>query len=170
MNSSPSHKRGSSWSSSDGSLSWSSRLPVSAGLKICLKLAVALSLKFHWLHLESSTDSLTKRVLIRWGSSTQPQHSDEQPDNQHKPPWLRLTAAVVCLSRGISFDPEPNDLNFQSFRVWVTLLYQWQPETLSGCDLTGFRCLRTYHRKHSSSLFLIFRIAFSFAILLGSLM
>ena len=51
MNSSPSHKGGSSWSSSDGSLSWSSRLPVSAGLKICLKLAVALSLKFHWLHL-----------------------------------------------------------------------------------------------------------------------
>ena len=76
---------------------------------------------------KSSTDSLTKRVLIRWGNSTQPQHSDEQPDNQHKPPWLRLTAAVVCLSRGISFDPEPNDLNFQSFRVWVTLLYQWQP-------------------------------------------
>ena len=76
---------------------------------------------------KSSTDSLTKRVLIRWGNSTQPQHRDEQPDNQHKPPWLRLTAAVVCLSRGISFDPEPNDLNFQSFRVWVTLLYQWQP-------------------------------------------
>ena len=76
---------------------------------------------------KSSTDSLTKRVLIRWGNSTQPQHSDEQPDNQHKPPWLRLTAAVVCLSRGISFDPEPYDLNFQSFRVWVTLFYQWQP-------------------------------------------
>ena len=76
---------------------------------------------------KSSTDSLTKRVLIRWGNSTQPQHSDEQLDNQHKPPWLRLTAAVVCLSRGISFDPELNDLNFQSFRVWVTLLYQWQP-------------------------------------------
>ena len=51
MNSSPSHKRGSSWSSSDGSLSWSSRLPVSAGPKICLKLAIALSLKCHWLHL-----------------------------------------------------------------------------------------------------------------------
>lgn len=73
----------------------------------------------------SATNSLTQIVLISWGSSTQPQHSNEQPDSQLEPSWWRLTAAVVFHSPGISLNPKHDDLNCQSVRV--TLLYQQTP-------------------------------------------
>ena len=92
----------------------------------CVKLSVMLSLADSKIVSSefpfttpgnSATHSLTQRVLISWGSFTQPQHSNEQPDSQLEPPWLCLTAAVVCHSQGISFDPEPGNLNYQSVRV-----------------------------------------------------
>lgn len=41
--------------------------------------------------------------------------------------------------------------------------FSLKSETLSGCNLTGLRCLRKHHWKHCSSLFFMFTTAFFFA-------
>lgn len=149
MNSSPSHKRGSSWSSSDGSLSWSSRLPVSAGLKICLKLAVALSLKCHWLHLGKVPQTAWQKECSSGGVT---QHNLSTAMNSPTTNISHLDC-VWQLQLSVSLEASHLTLNLM---IWIFNLLEcewhfsisdsliFKPETLSGCDLTGLRCLRTY--------------------------